>query len=76
MYNPYASEYLLALNGKEKPSEASEDRLKNIYSRRKEGADNNWGFDLSDLEVHLLVNKTQGNCGQTTMCRILPTADV
>lgn len=38
---PYASEYLLDLKGKEKPSEASEDRLKNIYSRRKEDADNN-----------------------------------
>lgn len=41
MYYPYASEYLLDLKGKEKPSEASEDRLKNIYSRRKEDADNN-----------------------------------
>lgn len=41
MYYPYASEYLLDLKGKEKPSEASEERLKNIYSGRKEDADNN-----------------------------------
>lgn len=76
MYYPYAPEYLLALKGKEKPSEASEDRLRNIYSPRKDNAGNNGGFDLSNLEVHLLENKTQGNCGQTALCRILPTADV
>lgn len=50
MYYPYAPEYLLALKGKEKPSEAGEDRLKNIYSRRKDNAGNNGGFDLSNLE--------------------------
>lgn len=57
MYYPYASEYLLALKGKEKPSEASKDRLKNIYSRRKDDADNNGGFDLPNLEVRLHENK-------------------